>query len=140
MRLTYRGVEYDHNPPSLEMSESEILGTYRGRSYRFSYVRHIPFPQPVADLKYRGVSYRTTSSGQIESVPSQTQGSETEVFLPARAANSMVAARRELLKEAAIAHRENIQRTLEHRLNVARSQGNEPLVRQLEEEMHQLAV
>ncbi|HEY9763334.1 MAG TPA: DUF4278 domain-containing protein [Trichocoleus sp.] len=140
MKLTYRGVEYDHNPPSLEMSESEILGKYRGRSHRFSYVRHIPFPQPVADLQYRGVSYRTTSKGQIESVSGQAQGTESEVSLSARAANSMVAARRQLLKEAAIAHRESIQRTLEHRLAVARAQGNEPLVQQLEDEMHQLAV
>lgn len=140
MKLTYRGVEYDHNPPSLEMSESEILGTYRGRSYRFSYVRHIPFPQPVADLKYRGVSYHTNSKGQIESVPAHAQGHEAGGFLHARAANSMAAARRQLLKEAAIAHQASIQRTLEHRLEVARAQGNESLVRQLEDEMHQLAV
>jgi hypothetical protein len=33
------------------------------------------------------------------------------------------------------AHRENIQKSLEHRLQVARSKGDENLVRQLEAEM-----
>jgi hypothetical protein len=48
-------------------------------------------------------------------------------------------ARRHLLKEAAESHRNNIQRTLQHRIEVARAQGNEMLLKQLEEEMHQLA-
>lgn len=140
MRLTYRGVEYDHNPPSLEMSESEILGHYRGRSYSVPYVRHIPVPQPVSDLTYRGVSYRTNSKGQVEVVPGQVKEGKATFHMPARPASSMVEARRQLLREAAKAHRDNIQRTLEHRLAVARAQGNELLVRQLEDEMHQLAV
>ncbi|HEY9738524.1 MAG TPA: DUF4278 domain-containing protein [Trichocoleus sp.] len=140
MRLTYRGVEYDHNPPSLEVSESEILGHYRGRPQRFSYVRHIPFPQPVAELKYRGSSYRTNSSGQVESVATQTKGNRSVAAGPVRTTSSMAEARRQLLREAANAHRESIQRTLEHRLAVAKAQGNESLVQQLEAERHQLAI
>jgi hypothetical protein len=140
MRLTYRGVEYDHNPPSLEMSESEILGQYRGRSHRFSYVRHIPYPQSVADLKYRGVPYHTNSSGQVEAVAAPVREVQPVAHKPARPANVMAEARRQLLREAAQAHRESIQRSLEHRLEVARAQGNESLIQQLEAEMHQLAV
>lgn len=139
MRLTYRGVEYDHNPPSLEVSESEILGHYRGRPQRFSYVRHVPFPQPVADLKYRGVAYRTSSNGHAE--PVATPAKADRVVAPAlRASSSMAEARRQLLHEAANAHRESIQRALEHRLAVARAQGNESLIQQLEAERHQLAM
>lgn len=140
MRLTYRGVEYDHNPPSLEVSESEILGHYRGRPQRFSYVRHIPFPQPAADLRYRGAAYRTTSSGQIESVPTAARADRPAVSASNRAASSMAEARRQLLREAANAHRESIQRALEHRLAVAKAQGNESLIQQLEAERHQLAM
>ncbi|WP_431191314.1 arginine synthesis PII-interacting regulator PirA [Funiculus sociatus] len=37
-------------------------------------------------------------------------------------------------KNAAAAHRENIQKSLQHRLEVARAKGDEALVRQLEAE------
>lgn len=36
------------------------------------------------------------------------------------------------------AHRQNIQRSLEHRLEVARANGDEKLIRQLEDEMRHL--
>jgi hypothetical protein len=52
--------------------------------------------------------------------------------------NSGMRARRHLLQEATVAHRTNIQRSLEHRLAVARAQGNDALVQQLEAEKHQL--
>jgi hypothetical protein len=39
-------------------------------------------------------------------------------------------------KKAAEAHRVNIQRSLQHRLEVARANGDEKLIRQLEEEMN----
>lgn len=139
MRLTYRGVDYDYNPPSLEMSESEITGRYRGRSYQFSYVRHVPFPQPVAELNYRGIAYKTNAQGQVEAAPRPTAGNRQNATAGLHPVRTMAEARRQLLKEAALAHRTNIQRSLEHRIAVARNQGNEPLVRQLEEEMHHLA-
>lgn len=138
MRLCYRGVEYDHNPPSLEVTESEIMGCYRGRPLHFSYVRHIPFPQPVAELTYRGVAYRTLADGGIESVGQAHRVSHTDTSSH-RPINAMAETRKQLLIEATRTHRENIQRSLEHRLRVAKAQGNELLVRQLEEEMHQIA-
>ncbi|PPS43478.1 hypothetical protein B1A85_12400 [Chroococcidiopsis sp. TS-821] len=39
-------------------------------------------------------------------------------------------------KQAAEAHRMNIQRSLQHRLEVAKAQGNEQLIRQLEAEIN----
>ncbi len=42
--------------------------------------------------------------------------------------------RQEALTKAAAAHRETLRRNLQHRLEVARSQGNEKLVSQLEAE------
>jgi hypothetical protein len=38
-------------------------------------------------------------------------------------------------RKAREAHRENIQKSLEHRLQVARAKGDEQLIRQLEAEM-----
>ena len=39
-------------------------------------------------------------------------------------------------KKAAEAHRDNIQKSLQHRLEVARANGDETLVRQLEAEVN----
>lgn len=139
MKLRYRGTEYDCNPPVLEVTESEMTGMYRGRPTHFSYVRHVPIPQVEAELSYRGVTYRTTSSGRIEqtsNVPTESLLTKLKAHMPT---NPMTEARRALLREATRVHRDNIQRSLQHRLDVARSQGNELLIRQLEDEMHQLA-
>ena len=140
MRLCYRGVEYDYNPPSLEVKEQEIVGKYRGRPLHFTYVSHVPVPQPVANLTYRGVPYRTTAQGQVRPSTATPEQQRHSVFQGIKSSdNSVMRARRHLLKEAAESHRSNIQRTLQHRIEVARAQGNEMLLKQLEEEMHQLA-
>jgi len=44
--------------------------------------------------------------------------------------------RQQVAKQAAEAHRLNIQKSLEHRLEVARANGDENLVRQLEAEIN----
>ncbi len=46
--------------------------------------------------------------------------------------------RREDLKRTAEIHRANIQKRLQHRLEVARANGDQELIRQLEAEMQQL--
>lgn len=42
------------------------------------------------------------------------------------------------VQQAAAAHRANLRKILEHRLDVARAKGDETLVRQLEQEAHYL--
>lgn len=44
--------------------------------------------------------------------------------------------RLQVVKQAAEAHRQSIQKSLQHRLEVARAKGDESLVRQLEAEMN----
>jgi hypothetical protein len=127
MKLCYRGVEYDYTPPVLEVSESEMLGHYRGRPLRFSYVKHIPFPQPEADLTYRGAGYHTNRQGAVEAVVQINKAPQEPQFKPVF--DSMAAARRGLLQEAARVHQDNIRRSLEHRMQVAQSRGDTVLVR-----------
>ena len=43
-----------------------------------------------------------------------------------------------MLQEATLTHQANIQRSLEHRLQVARTKGNQELVHLLEAEFNQL--
>jgi len=138
MKLCYRGVNYDYNPPSLEVRESELAGTYRGRPVNFSYVSHVPVPQPVSNYTYRGVGYSTNAQGQIQ--PPVLTIERQPVFKADRAAaGTGLKARRHLLREAADAHRINIQQSIQHRIEVARAQGNDQLLTQLEEELHQVA-
>ncbi|MDB9525763.1 DUF4278 domain-containing protein [Oscillatoria sp. CS-180] len=137
MKLCYRGVEYDYTPPVLEVSESEVLGSYRGRPLRFAYVKHVPFPQSEANLTFRGANYHTNRHGEVEAVVQVKQAPQEPQFKPVF--DSMAAARRTLLQESARAHQESMRRSLERRLQVAQTQGNAVLVRQLEAEMHQLA-
>jgi hypothetical protein len=44
--------------------------------------------------------------------------------------------KQQIVKQAAEAHRQNIQRSIQHRLEVAKAQGDEKLIRQLEAEMN----
>ncbi len=140
MKLTYRGVDYDYNPTSLELTEQEIVGRYRGQAVTFKYVRHVPVPQPAHHLTYRGVPYSTNTQGQVQ--PAAQPASES-IFAKLTAANRpinpMADARLNMLRSAATVHRDNIQRSLQHRMEVARNQGNERLLHQLEEEMHRFA-
>ncbi|TVQ08870.1 MAG: DUF4278 domain-containing protein [Leptolyngbya sp. DLM2.Bin27] len=137
MKLCYRGVNYDYNPPSLEVRESELTGTYRGRPINFSYVSHVPVPQPVSNYTYRGVGYSTNAQGQVQ--PPVLTTERQPVFQADRAAaGTGLKARRHLIKDAADAHRINIQQSIQHRIEVARAQGNAQLLTQLEAEMHQL--
>lgn len=138
MKLCYRGVDYDYNPPSLEVRDSELTGCYRGRSINFSYVSHVPVPQPVANYTYRGVGYSTNAQGQLQ--PATATPERQPVFQAGRiAAGKGLTARRHLLREATEAHRINIQQSIQHRIEVARAQGNDHLLRQLEDELHQVA-
>ena len=140
MKLTYRGVEYDHNPPMLEVSESDILCNYRGREHRYTYVRHVPFPQPQAELTYRGSTYQTNRHGQRQAVTQANHKSVFSVFQSKLAElTPLMDERRQLLRESAQSHSASIQRSLNHRIAVAREQGNMSLLKQLEDEMRQMA-
>jgi Domain of unknown function (DUF4278) len=140
MKLNYRGVDYDASLPTLEVTDSEILCKYRGRPYHYTYVRHVPFPQQVADLTYRGVAYATNRFGQIETV---SQPARESIFATLQTKihqfNPMNEHRRRLLQEAARVHQDNVRRSLEHRIEVAKNQGNMLLLNQLEDEMRHLA-
>ncbi|MEO0489835.1 MAG: DUF4278 domain-containing protein [Cyanobacteria bacterium P01_A01_bin.123] len=59
MKLTYRGITYDYNPPAVATVEDNATGTYRGVDIRFRNVKKNAVHQPTLDLIYRGVAYTT---------------------------------------------------------------------------------
>lgn len=144
MKLTYRGAEYDYNPLMLEVTESEITCRYRAQSSPYTYVRHVPIPQMAEKLTYRGVAYQTSRKGEV------LRADGTRPTSPSIAARLRVLrdklmgtsaasqARRQLLQESSALHQESMTRSLQHRLEVARAQGNQQLIQQLESEMHQV--
>ncbi|RZM77379.1 DUF4278 domain-containing protein [Leptolyngbya iicbica] len=68
MKLTYRGIQYDYNPPVVEMNNTAEVGKYRGVDIRFRSVKKNPVQQPTLDLVYRGVAYRTGETA-VETTP-----------------------------------------------------------------------
>lgn len=59
MKLTYRGVSYEYNPPEVETTLGEVGGKYRGLDWRFRNLKKPPVLQPRVNLTYRGVRYQT---------------------------------------------------------------------------------
>ncbi len=138
MRLSYRGLPYNYEPPAIDASEVQLKGNYRGHTINFSYPQHIPVPQPALDLKYRGISYHTTISGLIQA---QVPVLPSTVQRPSHPLESrpMRLHKQAIMREVANVHRANIHQRLRHRLDVARAKGDQGLIAQLEREMHQMA-
>jgi hypothetical protein len=59
MKLTYRGVSYEYNPPTVELQAVDEVGKFRGVDIRFRTVKKAPVQQATLDLVYRGVAYST---------------------------------------------------------------------------------
>ncbi len=57
MKLSYRGIPYEQAPTSIETTEGEITGHYRGATTTFKARRETPLPDAIVSLKYRGAGY-----------------------------------------------------------------------------------
>ena len=76
MKLTYRGIAYDYNPPAVATVEDQATGTYRGVDIRFRNVKKGAVQQPTLDLVYRGVAYTTGAiKAPVAATPVATSGS-----------------------------------------------------------------
>jgi hypothetical protein len=134
MKLCYRGVNYNREPLSLEVSESEIMGKYRGQEYHRCYPRHVPQLNPKPRLQYRGLAYQTCPLIQTEA------SLNAQLAAIARACGQIPPLEDEKTEKAADIHRENLRHNLDRRLEIARAKGDRDLVRLLEKECKQLAI
>ncbi|EAW38140.1 DUF4278 domain-containing protein [Lyngbya sp. PCC 8106] len=57
MKLNYRGIDYEYNPPEIATSTGAVAGKYRGQDWRFCNLKKPPVLQPSHNLTYRGVKY-----------------------------------------------------------------------------------
>ena len=126
MRLIYRGVEYEYDPTQgrrddrISRFHAPITLTYRGNRYQIDPnrpARSTVEPQP-RELIYRGNRYWV---GYSDGKPTLSN-----VSRPRQAAN------------LSAIHRENLQRNLQHRIEVARQKGDNALLTLLEAERRQI--
>jgi len=83
MKLTYRGVSYDYNPPVVDVEDTNDMGKYRGVDIRFRSTKKAPVHQPTLDLVYRGAAYRVGQSTEQAAVaPAQVPVSTTVQATP----------------------------------------------------------
>ena len=69
MKLVYRGVSYDYNPPQIAVAEGQVSGKFRGLDWRFHNLKKPLVLQPPVNLTYRGVAYNNRpTSNQEQSV------------------------------------------------------------------------
>jgi hypothetical protein len=58
MALHYRGVTYDRSPVSVETVESDVVGHYRGATWKMRKPLVVADQHPGIRLKYRGAWVR----------------------------------------------------------------------------------
>jgi hypothetical protein len=143
MQLTYRGAHYNREPQPVEMADSPIMGTYRGRAMTFNYPRHIPVPQPVQALTYRGVTYRTTETGSTAPIArpvvslaksSLAKPAVKRVSVPS---NPRWHANQAQFIEYEQTHQMHIRRRLQQRIEAAKARGDYKLLNLLQNELQQ---
>ncbi len=132
MNLSYQGGNYE-STPSLEIAEGETGGTYRGQPWRFHYPRHIREPLTVHHQQYRGIPYlmgklKVADSVRVEEAVAH---GATKLWFTHNQEDKEV-------NQTTNNHLRNIQRALEHRLQIAKEKGNRNLVALLEKESEQI--
>ncbi len=121
MRLSYRGVSYEYTPPTLEVTEGEIQGSYRGTPWKCYTLAEAPIPRsPQASETQKGFY-------------SQQDFSQIERSSQARPICSTF----NVLQQLKRIHKANIDRSLEHRMQVAKDRGDYQLLQVLESELRE---
>jgi hypothetical protein len=132
MKLTYRGVSYDYRPATLEVTEGDIMGRYRGQTIRRHCVTQ-SLERPDVEsvlLHYRGNAYQSLQPVPEVSPQRQTVAAACPVSAPQLSPLMGTDARR--------IHLENMRRSLERRLQTAQAQGDDHLVNLLQRESNAL--
>jgi hypothetical protein len=135
MKLSYRGLNYNDDPPTIDMME-EAGGLYRGCQWQIRYPRHVPIAQPSHALKYRGVPY--LSHSKAESTPANAPSAVTNIK-KTRGVSNRKLEKAMMMQEVEKIHRANLCRNLERRMNIAQAKGDQKLMNLLQQECQDLA-
>lgn len=146
MTLRYRGIDYTPPVQSVELTETEVLGLYRGLPWRrCQIVQGVPVPQHVEQLKYRGVSYtigvpggETAAQPQAQTLEKLYESAPAQRVVPPAGRPTNKTARQLAMEASDRVHDEVIRQSLERRLGIARSKGDTTLIQLLEREAEQI--
>ncbi|ANV85459.1 hypothetical protein AWQ21_00700 [Picosynechococcus sp. PCC 7003] len=135
MKLTYRGVSYDSLPATLEVTEGDILGRYRGQVVRRHCVTQTVDRPDVESvlLHYRGGTYAIQQP--VVKATAQQQQEAAAAACPVRVPQLS----KLMGQDARRVHLENMRRSLERRIRTAQAQGDEQLITLLQQESHALS-
>lgn len=59
MQLKYRGATYEYNPTPVAVTDSDVVGHYRGGTVRFHRFKLPNLFHPTFELVYRGVHFHS---------------------------------------------------------------------------------
>ncbi|MGB5596962.1 MAG: DUF4278 domain-containing protein [Crocosphaera sp.] len=57
MKLSFRGISYNHDPVILETTNTEVEGTYRGLHWKNSPYTQSSHSRCLKSMTYRGIHY-----------------------------------------------------------------------------------
>ncbi|MEM7712780.1 MAG: DUF4278 domain-containing protein [Cyanobacteria bacterium P01_A01_bin.68] len=153
MKLTYRGIKYEQAPTAVEVTETEVSGEildgvgfrpikllnpkgkYRGVEWKRHQFPHLPIHHHAAELKYRGASYYCGTPEEVEELKQRKKLN----FILKKSSN-LFPRKQPINNKLAEIHSMNLCRDLQRRLQLAKLQGDEKLIRMLEDEANQLSV
>ncbi len=81
MKLTYRGITYNYNPPQVETTVGQKAGKYRGQDWRFHNLKKPPVLQPTHNLTYRGVKYSNSPVAAAEAATPHTVAEKARMLM-----------------------------------------------------------
>ncbi|WAL61627.1 DUF4278 domain-containing protein [Thermocoleostomius sinensis] len=96
MKIKYRGVSYEYNPPAVEYGDLSQSGKYRGLDVRFRNPKKVPVLQPTLDLLYRGTAY-TANPVEVKDAIESTEVDAPEVAATINAPASSIQDRARVL-------------------------------------------
>ena len=128
MKLSYRGVNYEYDIPTVDTIEGDVAGKYRGQNWNYRYPRHMTAPREGGGTIYRSAQHtreRDSKPDEAAPVAENTNARRPAVKSPTA--------------EVGKVHRANICNILDRRKQVAAAKGDESLLRLLEIEWKQMA-
>jgi len=135
MKFIYRGIKYEHAPIAVEETEREVSGKYRGIEWKRHQFPHLPIHHYAAELKYRGASYYSGTPEEVEELKQRKKLN----FIFDKSSN-LFSTNKPVNNKLAEIHSTNLCRDLQRRLQLAKLQGDENLIRMLKDEANQLSV
>ncbi len=81
MKLNYRGISYEYNPPVVAVEADQIAGKFRGLDWRFYNLKKPLVLQPGVNLTYRGVTYNNRPQTTLDKAPTASNVQESARWL-----------------------------------------------------------